>query len=347
MPNSVVVGLWTYSENSAGWSVQQRYQHFCGILRMFSNYVRAQQAILQTDNPCQGIFVAPEYYFSGPGKQPLTEADKMRVQQYLLQHSTLYPNIAIIPGSIYQRRSINGNEAVRNQWLTDIGRAAKDGVELEQAIHGRHAGYRSNVALTDNKLVGHAPDGRYVPALDKLAEAIYSGKNPVRVYNNTYILLNGRCYLRYEKTADFIEARNRAPANQIFIPGYRAGNASIPGSGFNINFGMEICFDHCNGILRRRNIAGIDFHIVVSDFVGTAPGNFACKPGGYFLHASTNYNESSVYYRDATGGVQNLTSSPQHWIYHTMTGPQSWLDVYRLVTPQDGNAGPVAPISFS
>jgi hypothetical protein len=74
------------------------------------------------------------------------------------------------------------------------------------------------------------------------------------------------------------------------------------------NFGVEVCFDHANGALKGKN-PNADFHVVVSDYVDTNETNMAMGNGGYFIHASSNPNQSCVYKRNTMGALQKLTKT--------------------------------------
>jgi hypothetical protein len=120
----------------------------------------------------------------------------------------------------------------------------------------------------------------------------------------------------------------------MFVPGTQDECPEIGEGTRKFRFGVEICFDHGNGVLKHRAPGNLQFHIVVSDSVPTRPGNMAMRNGGYFLHASTDYNESVVYRRD-NGQPVNLTSTLP-WT-HSADGP-NYLDLALIKLPS-----PAAP----
>ncbi len=337
MSNSMIVGLFTYTENAATHlGVRDRVGRFEAVLLRFARIVQSRQASLATGNPCQGVFVVPEYFFSERGKKPMDQVKKMFVQQSVLAISRKYPNILIVPGSIYQYRQIDSH-AVRMKWMDDLYETVKD--TARRQAESKVAKTSRDLLLSDNAAVGFKtgavkPTGdRYVPALDKVAESLYSGHRPKRVFNNTYLILNGEYHLQYEKTADFLEAKNRPTKEQIFIPGHSIGARTINGKEYQLSFGMEICFDHCVGILKKRNLSNIDFHIVISDYTSTASRNFAAREGGYVLHASTNYQSTGIWYVSANGAPYNMTTDTRYWICTDSFFQNSHLDTYEIPVP--------------
>jgi predicted amidohydrolase len=318
MGDANLIGIWTHDNHGNLLdSLDVRLQRFNRVLDMFGAVVKRDSASLSDGNHVQAIFVAPEYYFSGPGKTPISAADHDNTLRQLMQLSTKYPNVLIVPGTIYYSRDLS-DENERQRWLRDLTKAKKTARDIK----------RSEIINQDIRL---GSNNKIVPKLNQVHVNVMVGK-PIRVLNNAYMLRNGQILFFYEKTADFLEARGATPDKQIFIPGNRSGDAQTWGSQFSLKFGLEICFDHCVGVLKRHNIPELNYHIVVSDWVNTATANFAMANKGYFIHASTNYNQSSVYY-NSNGTIFNLTSDRAYWKYHGILGGDSYLDLYSIVPP--------------
>lgn len=318
MGNGNLIGIWTHSNyDNINDELNVRLNRFYKTLNLFASVVNKEKATLSEGNHVQAIFVVPEYYFSGPGKTPISALDHDNVLRQLMQLSSCYPNLLIVPGTIYYSRDLY-DEKERLKWLRDLTKAKQTAREINR-------GYVINqdMILGQNKQV--------VPKLNQVSVNVMTGK-PIRIFNNAYMLRNGQILFFYEKTADFLEARGATPDKQVFIPGNRSGDAQTWGSQFPLKFGMEICFDHAEGILRRRNIPGLNYHIVVSDWAKTATGNFAMEDKGYFIHASTNYSESSIYY-NSKGTMINLTTDKKYWKYHSVLGGGGYLDYYSIMPP--------------
>jgi hypothetical protein len=122
------------------------------------------------------------------------------------------------------------------------------------------------------------------------------------VRNETYLDLNGFRHAKYNKQTDCFESLS-SPDEMVFVPGTRD---ECPVIGKH-RFGVEICLDHAVGRLKRRNPAGLHFHILTSDYIDSEVAHMAMCDQGYFLHASSEPQETLVYQRDTTGAIKVLT----------------------------------------
>lgn len=141
------------------------------------------------------------------------------------------------------------------------------------------------------------------------------------------MLLGGRRIAKYDKQTDFGEAIGCSPEDLAFIPGSYKQCPEVGG----YRFGMEICFDHANAMLARRNVQPLHFHLVVSDWVDSSVGNMAMSAGGYFVHASTNYAESSLWRRTLAGATEDITQDNAYWRWKST--PTTRLDGYLVPLP--------------
>jgi hypothetical protein len=121
--------------------------------------------------------------------------------------------------------------------------------------------------------------------------------------NTTYLLFGGETRFRYHKIGDFHEAIG-ADGKTVYVPGHMAG-LSPPVGG--LTFGIEICFDHSLGLLKRespKNQKKPDVHVVISDKVDRDKKQmFAQK---YFVHASTDASSGGVH--DVKGSASRVHS---------------------------------------
>ena len=135
-----------------------------------------------------------------------------------------------------------------------------------------------------------------VTKMDALAE-----KTSAVVRNATYLYLNGTRHGKYDKQSDYFES-TCSPDEMVFVPGTRD---ECPVIGRH-RFGIEICADHALGRLKKRNPTGIHFHVVASDSVDNIETHMAMTEHGYYLHASSDEDETGVYYKDAKGMITEL-----------------------------------------
>ena len=143
-----------------------------------------------------------------------------------------------------------------------------------------------------------------IPSLKSVSGALGLKSKGYRAYNELYPFLGGEVRKPYLKSWDFKETEGATVTDQAFIPGSSSGTIDIGG----FEFGMEVCFDHANGNLKSKG-KEVDFHIVVSDSVETVDANMAMKDGGFFIHASTDWNQTCVHSRSGAT-KKKLPSAP-------------------------------------
>jgi predicted amidohydrolase len=327
---SIGVGLYSLTNANANFarSLSARMADLRAKLLQFNNWLLGKDANLrQLDNPFQGIFLAPEYYFTKPNaagqRQFLSATEKSQIEAGLKQLSASFPTILIVPGTIHYDVQLSGQAKV------------EAGYQLLQAAKQRIV--RQN-ALATPKTVLDASMSRNatgplskVASINEMADSLLKkDMTPYKVHNLTYLLLDGKVLAQYDKHADFYEAKSSSPDQSMFIPGTQDECPEVGNARRTFRFGVEICFDHANGVLKRRAPANLHFHIVVSDYVTTMTGNMAMRNGGYFLHASTNHAHTVVYRRGENGALENLTTTAAK--ENLLTG-QEILDVYLVKLP--------------
>jgi predicted amidohydrolase len=304
---AIAVGLFTVVNNGANFtlSLQHRFNRLETALANFSSWLASvNQARLQHDNAFLGIFIAPEYYWTLPdplGKRHFLNIDsKNQIELALKQLSKSYPRILIVPGTVHYDVQLDAQGKIEAGY--QLLKAAKDRILREQAL--------ANPKSVLDKSMKHQQTGpnSKVASMNELADKLLDKTTaPKKVHNLTYLLLDGKIWSQYDKHTDFYETKSISPDRSMFIPGTQDECPEIGNATRKFRFGVEICFDHGNGVLKRRNPTNLHFHIVVSDCVGNQMGNVAVKNGGYFLHASTNYNNSVVWHKLANGQMVNET----------------------------------------
>jgi predicted amidohydrolase len=276
-------------------------------------------------NHFQAIFAAPEYYFSQPTKGdfrvPLNEDDQVDTEWRILHLSRAYPKTLIMPGTVYyKKRSIplclrsklNREKAMVVQTIDKRSkdRRQKAFIQLSDAMERdfKDDDTLPYVGYSASTKVPIGPTGLPLPSMFTKWEALFD-KKPELVRNTTYLYLNGTRHGKYDKQTDYHESLN-APDQMVFVPGTRDECPIIGG----YKFGVEICADHGIGRLSRRSPAGLAFHIVASDYVKNAMGNMAMGKEGYFLHASTDKDQTGVFYKDENGHIAPIKEKEKGYL---------------------------------
>ncbi len=323
-----VVALWNIHNRDSNFKLSsaQRIRTLDQALKMCQDYVDAHD--VQADNAFHAIFLLPEYYFSKQTDGPrgaMSEEEAIMTRKALLVLSKKYPKILIVPGTIHYHELMT--EDAKREAGYQLLLAAKQRVERQTAGFNRYVavqqasiGVPANSKLPKpqlkpskvlNATMSHGPTGGFskVPSINELADSLVAGTATRRVRNATYLFLGGEIYGQYDKQADFYEALSHSPDKMMFIPGTQDQCPQIGNGQRKHRFGLEICADHANGILKDRNPDKLHFHLVVSDAVKSEPAFMAMAKGGYFLHASTNPNECRVFRHELSGMLNELTGT--------------------------------------
>lgn len=342
-PNRMLIAIWTCGHKAAWHKLghAERHKQLDDVIKDALDQLAAIPGPQQTRSAVKVILAAPEYQYTAETdfRCPMTEAKKVLVEEQLRQKSEANPSILLIAGTSHYYKSeirpagaallkVNPDTGVRDVPKGDVSRRERAKLKLEIAKSDAHVvglGF-----LVDQGDVRRAVDGsgkviHNVPALNKLGEELDKPASKLRfVRNVAYLFHAGRRMGKYDKQTDFSEAMNNSPDVLMFIPGTEKQCPEIA----NRRYGVEICYDHCNGVLARRNPGELQFHVVLSDWTNTRPGHMAMSGGGYYLHASTNGAESAVYRRPPEGGGPvKLTPTA------TKTIGTDKLDFYVIVEP--------------
>jgi predicted amidohydrolase len=314
MSKKLAIALWNYDASISSEQLDARVNGLDKAARRLQDTV--------TDNSHAGSFdsilAAPEYLFSLRNNQgeriPISEKQRMMVEQQVLEVSRKYPRMVMFPGTMfYCKDLIRPPEAGLK--FNDQGHRA----EPKTTPDNRRDRYAAKVSLVIQQLdkVFETPQDReavrskgvtrgnlspaFSPSLNDIAARLADTNiHPKIVRNAAYMLLGGRRIAKIDKRSDFAETRGASADDLAFIPGTEKQCPEID----NYRFGVEICFDHDNGVLRRRNLKDLRFHVLLSDPAQVNEGNMTMMNGGFFLHASTDSDEFGVWQRDSKGSIR-------------------------------------------
>jgi hypothetical protein len=326
---SIGVALFTVRNGNHNFTLSlfERQERLWTALKTFSDWLgTVNQAELQLDNPFRGIFVAPEYYFTKPNPSGVREfldlTSKRTLDLNLQGLSRQFPKILLVPGTIHYEVEMTDSDKVSTGY--QLLQAAKNRILRENALAN------PKTVLTDTmSLPQYGPAFTKIPTMNELADNLLDpDTKPRKIHNVTCLLLNGTVWGTYDKHTDFFEAKSISPDQSMFVPGTQDECPVIGDAVRKYRFGVEICFDHGNGVLMSRKPANLHFHIVVSDSVPNQTGHMAMKSGGYFLHASTDYRETVVRRRGENGQLENSMPPAQ-----PMTWGPDFLDFFLIKLP--------------
>ncbi|MGD0858751.1 MAG: hypothetical protein ABR912_05490 [Terracidiphilus sp.] len=313
-------------------SLFERQQRLWTALKTFNDWLgKVNQAELQLDNPFMGIFIAPEYYFTKPSQLGVREfldlTSKLTLDANLKGLSREFPKILLVPGTIHYEVEMTANDKVQTGY--QLLQAAKNRILRENKLANPKEVLDVGMDHYDHDPANYPLTWRDVPSMNRLADNLLAkNTKPRKIHNTTCLLLNGTVWGTYDKHTDFYEAQSISPDQSMFVPGTQ-DECPVIGDGVRkFRFGVEICFDHGNGVLKRRAPANLQFHIVVSDSVQNSEANMAMKSGGYFLHASTDHGKTVIRRRGEGGQLEAPMAAtlPMTW------GPD-FLDLFLIKLP--------------
>lgn len=305
---SIGVALYSVINRNSNFclTIPQRLQNMRLLMDAFSQWLTANQADLQADNAFKGIFIAPEYFFTTPSptgeREFLGLSTKNQIDLDLIQLSKTYPEILLVPGTSHY--DVQLTQKQKEEAGFQLLKAAKDRILRENAL--------AKPTTVLGRSMSHQPSGTFskVPSMNTLATTLLDKTTaPRKVHNVTSLILNGKVWGTYDKHTDFYETKSTSPDQSMFVPGTQDECPEIGDGVRKFRFGVEICFDHGNAVLKRRSPPNLHFHIVVSDSVPNNPSNMAMRNGGYFLHASTDHSKTVVYRRNDSGQLVDGTAT--------------------------------------
>lgn len=279
MSKNILIALWSFrSDRHYGSQASAITPGLELMLEATASKLQQSKSTIETQNPFQAIFVAPEYLFVGQRstqrRAAMRASSKDRLVASLQSISKAFPNILIIAGTAFWREDLDTTEK------QDRYNANTLGAYLKTTNFGR----AKNLSPHDTYVLNGYTDPKSQKAIPGLGDLV--GKTPkYRAYNTMYAFLGGELAFKYNKACDFFETDGASPAKITYIPGVSGGVREVG----NFTFGLEICFDHANNTLKGKKA---DFHIVVSDYTDTNPDQ---NVGTYLLHASTHPDQTGVW----------------------------------------------------
>ena len=256
---------------------------------------------LETKNGFQAIFVATEYMFTGENttklREPMLVSEKNDLVRDIKEISKKYSEILIFPGSIFYKEPLGASTV---EGVTAKHKAMANLISAELASASMKPRDQSDV-LGGWKTGG----GVSVPGIKDMSGPVAKPKlDTYRAYNSVQAFLAGDTATKtaYVKNWDFKETEGASVEKLMYVPGSHSGRRTI----LSFEFGIEVCFDHANGALQGSK-SDVDFHIVVSASVETEEAQMAMKKGGYFIHASSDPSQTTVYARNALGALAKVT----------------------------------------
>lgn len=293
--------------------------------------------------PFKGMVICPEYFFAdfkNNQRLPLSETKKENLHRLLLKMSAEYPDILLIPGTLFYEKSLDRPDYAKYKMVKSGKHTGeregelKTGDRREKVVQKMHtalsvASSSGNTWGIETTYLDKNLGGVDVLSMNAKYRALRDGTATSFCRNRAYLLLGGTQVARYDKQYDYKESTASQPDEMIFVPGTTNQLPEIGG----LKFGMEICFDHWNGALKTRGIA-VHFHIVISDWVSTTTTNFNLQNGGFFIHASTHPDETKLYWNQQNHGLRDLTD--EHSVrYRYAKSPGEQIRYYVLPFPAE------------
>lgn len=276
-------------------------------IKRFQKYHKSYK--LNKKERYKGIIIAPEYYFTGYNKsgkrEGISRIDRDTLVINLKQISGENQGIVIVPGSIYSQDAITHGVEKAKIFQSLLMK------ELNMKIKKQKISDYDYVKGQTSNLTG----------LFKNMGKLGKQKIIYPCYNQCLLFFDGKEHV-YGKKRGYNEGKGKKMTKLFFAPSTGTGIYKIHG----YKYGVEVCFDHANSIL-KTNLKGnsVDFHVVVSAWAMTETNNMGMGPGGYFIHASTNFNQCLVYAN--SGGKINKIQ----WKKET----KSWCACILTVTKND------------
>ncbi|MHB1949065.1 MAG: hypothetical protein ACYCQI_13235 [Gammaproteobacteria bacterium] len=217
----------------------------------------------------------------------LTRYVSQEVLQYFHQAmSTLtnhYPNLAII-GSLATEKKLDDSQAIEQK-------AQKIEKDFED-----YAWIREEEGKADDREISlHLKQARNIKLSSKQSASI--------IRNNVYVYQKGRSIQKVRKKAPFSEMRipgasalgKRSNSRQMFKPPTKKSQNPIvtlihPVSKKTIKVGIEICREHCMGVLKHTKAPEPLLHIVPSDSIPLEP----CNLYGHYVVPFSSANQTQL-----------------------------------------------------
>jgi predicted amidohydrolase len=266
-------------------------------LRRAVRYVHQQaRTDIQNNHYAAGnyltVFLAPEYFFARDCEHQnrfIEKGEKQDIVRGLANLSRECPGTLIVPGTVPWWRPLY--QGLRKHSQSNQNRKTKvdNRVQAADQLYN-NLGYISplykgwSVATpTDNQALnsrGGVDNTNDVQMIQDLLD--HRSLHAYIAQNTAYIAYEGQV-IKYHKMGSYKEVHGETEHNVIYAAGNQQGLFSVG----PLRFGLEICLDHCIGML---GTAGQTVHVqlVIAASVAYAAGNVHLNNGGVFLHADSS-----------------------------------------------------------
>jgi predicted amidohydrolase len=306
-------------------------------------------ADLPAGSPFYAVLLAPEYFFVGmvDPRRPMTEAKKDNVEAALFAISRAHPKVLIIPGTLFYEKSRQRPAEHKFKLLARGENAGqrrgpektteRSDVFLRKINHAIQTAETSGIESLQRMVNRGVEDGPmlYAPSMRRKEERLKTKARGI-CRNRTYIFLGGERLAKYDKCFDYFESHQ--PDDLVFLHGSVDQTTQVG----EYKFGIEICADHELKILATRKVT-VDFQVVVSDYVDTLEESMSLRSGGYYLHASTRWQNSSIWQRDPVS--DRLVNHTEH--FHRRRDPQGGVRQWYYIVDLPNHFGAAAAAAAS
>ncbi len=268
----------------------------------------------------KAILIAPEYFLSiSKFDNIISKSEKLELEKKLHELSDKYKNILMILGSLASEKQIADKNSLKTLSLKDIMDQYAKYVNEKKArgIHSYKSPYEYYKSVTKqveisktkdyfNYLVQNQFDMYAIRGGGGFSERVnrynYNHSQFKLISNKTLGYLAGERILKYNKIAGYDEEKDYE--NQMFVPGSIKQKLfdktltlnKIPILGDKLfTLGIEICFDHANGVAKKFWPEAPHIHLILSAAVKNNVQNFYVKQNGFLLHASTMESEDKIF----------------------------------------------------
>jgi predicted amidohydrolase len=198
--------------------------------------------------PFKGMVICPEYFFAdfkNNQRLPLTETKKETLHRLLLKMSAEYPDILLIPGTLFYEKSLDRPEFAKYKMVKSGKHTGeregelKTGDRREKVVQKMHtalsvASSSGNTWGVETTYMDKNLDGVDVLSMNAKYKALKDGTATTFCRNRAYLLLGGTQVARYDKQYDYKESTRSQPDEMIFIPGTTNQLPEIGGLKFGI-----------------------------------------------------------------------------------------------------------------
>ncbi len=273
------------------------------IQRLSVQLERANQQLSHLGIPLnrksvKGIFLLPEYYFSHPlpanksthegcDVRHINEQTKIMIEMCLKQISLKHPAWLIFAGTVawskpYLRPSVSQAHYVMNKTTRGLG------ANIQWENHAK----KMNTYREDKFKIFQNPEyqdflirGNTNRSPDSKVMALQDPSNLTIARNTCFIYHNGVQVFNYDKCTDYNEVPDEN-SQTVHLNAVRPGIFKYRITGRVVSFGIEICLDHANGVLKNLyHYELFDIHVILSDWVRNEVENY--RGNKYVLHSST------------------------------------------------------------